>query len=197
MKTTLKTSLALLFGAAILTSCETCENASITPITDEDTSWLSYTKPVPSDGKPDTIRFSNETGAEVKFIRTHLSSSNVPADGYSFDDKCIEKMDTQASAVVQDVTRKMPAMATYILKKPNDLQLKLLVDKLGTYDLDEQNPTHASKEINGITYQNVFEITMNGNDTDDKGKLKKIYFNKAFGFIRVEFYGGKLLQLAH
>ena len=197
MKTTFKTGLALLLGAVLFSSCEQCQTTSVTEVTEADASWLSYTKPVPTDGKPDTIRFANKDNAQVKFVRTHFYSSNVPADGYSFDDKCIEKMDTQVSAIIQDVKRRMPALATYILKKPNDLQVKLMVDKLGTYDINEESPTYATKEINGFTYQDVFEKEMQGNDTDDKGKIKKIYYNKAYGFIRVEFFGGEFLQLQH
>ena len=195
MRTTLKASLTLLLGAALFTSCETCDTASITPVTDEDKSWLAYTQPLPADGKPDTIRFINDTNAIFKFVRTQLHSAQVPGDGYSYNDKCIDQIDTQASAVIQDVTRKMPGLATYILRKPNDLQVKILVENLGTYEIDEQNPTHPSITIDGEVYQDVFEENVPGNDTDNKGKVKKILFNKEHGFIRVEFYGGKFLQL--
>ena len=186
---------ALLFGAVLLTSCETCETSTITPVTEEDTSWLAYTQPVPAGGKPDTIRFTNEANGVTKFIRTQYYTSNVPGEGYSFEDKCIEQLDTQASAVIQDVARKMPGLATYILKKPNELEVKLLVEGLGTYEIQEQTPTHASITIGDNTYLNVFEVNVPGNDTDNPGKVKLVYFNKTQGFIRVEFYGGKFLQL--
>ncbi|MBC5994329.1 hypothetical protein [Pontibacter cellulosilyticus] len=197
MRTTLKASLTLLLGAALFTSCESCETATITPITEEDKTWLAYIQPLPADAKPDTIRFVNEKNEDFKFIRTQLHSTQIPGDGYSYDDKCIEQINTQASAVIQDITRKMPGLATYILRKPNELQVKLLVENLGTYEIQEQNPTYPSITIDGVVYEDVFEQDVPGNDTDNKGKVKKIYFNKEHGFIRVEFYGGKLLQLKH
>ncbi|MEJ8800659.1 hypothetical protein [Pontibacter sp. H249] len=195
MKTTLKTSLALLFGAVLLSSCEKCDTATTTELTEADIDWLSYTDPVPTNGKPDTIRFENEVEAEVKYIRSQLYSNSVPGEGYSFDDKCIEQLDTQASAVIVDVARKMPGMATYLLKRPNDFKVQVLVENLGTYDINTAAPTHATIDIDGKTYQNVYEINVAGNDTYNAGKLKKLYFNKDKGFIRIEFYGGKFLQL--
>ncbi|GAB3203243.1 hypothetical protein ABID22_000958 [Pontibacter aydingkolensis] len=195
MKFTLKTCLALLFGSVLFTSCENCKSPSITTFTETDTDWLAYTADAPTDGKPDTIWFTNDAGADIKFTRTQLYANNLPGDGFTFDDKCIDQMNAQAGAIIQDVTRKMPGLATYILKKPNDLQVKLLVEKLGTYEIQEENPTHASLTIDGLTYVDVFEVSIPGNDTDDKGKVKLVYFNKTHGFIRVEFYGGKFLQL--
>ncbi len=182
-------------GLALLTSCENCETPTTAQLTLEDTNWLAYVNPVPSDGKPDTIRFTNEVNATIKFVRTQLHSATVPGDGYSFEDKCIEQMDTQASSVIQDVARKMPGLAVSILRKPADLKVHLLVDGLGVYEIDEQNPTHPSLTVNNKVYANVFEVNVPGNDNDNKGKVKQILFNKTDGFIKVDFYGGKHLQL--
>ena len=195
MKNKLPLCLALVLGTTILTSCENCETPTVTQITTEDTNWLAYVQPTPADGKPDTIRFVNEANAPVKYVRTQLQSNQVPGEGYTVTDKCVEKIDIEASAVIQDVKRKMPGLATYILRKPNDLDLKLMVEQLGTFEIDENNPTHPSIELGGLTYHNVFEVSVPGNDTENAGKLKKLFFNKTHGFIRVEFYGGKLLQL--
>lgn len=195
MKIKLKACLALLFGAALLTSCDTCEKPTVTELTTEDTDWLVYVKPVPANGIPDTVRFVNQANVPVKYVRTQLQSFQVPGEGYSVSDKCVEKIDVEANAVIQDVRGQMPGLATYILRKPNELVVQLLVQQLGVHEIDEKNPTHQSIELGGQTYHQVFEVNVPGNDTDNAGKLKKLYFNKSHGFIRVEFYGGKYLQL--
>lgn len=197
MKITLKTGLALLFGSVILSSCENCDTATITPIQEQDIEWLVYDDNY-MDAVNDTIRYVNKDNKEVKYVRTSVFSNNVPGQGHSFDDKCVEQMDTQAQIIIRDAstsTTKMPALATYVLRRPNSFDVKILVDQLGTFDIDEANPTHASLKIGDYTYENVYVVEKTGDETNDKGKLKKLYFNKTFGFIRVEYFGGSTMEL--
>jgi len=183
MKTPVTTICSLLFGAVLLSSCERCENATITMVTEEDAKWLVY------DGK-DTIRFVNESNQPIHYIRTYITPENVPGKGYSVDDKCVEQLDTQVSNVIQDVKGKQPGLATYVLKRPDELTVKLIVEGRGAYEIDETKPTHASLPVNGKTYPDVFEIKK---DSTANNTVKRILYNKQVGFISVEFYGGKKL----
>lgn len=185
MKASFKTILCLFFASALLISCEECGEPTITPITEDDAKWLVY-------NNQDTIRYTSNTNEQVKFLLSNAFTENVPGEGYSISDDCIEEMNTQAGRIVQDVKQKWPGMATYILKSPNDLRVSLVVQGGPAIEIDENNPTYPTKRINEVNYLNVFEVNK---DSTKVGDLKRIFFNRDSGFIRVEYYGGRTLQL--
>ena len=184
MKTSVTTLCTLLFGAVLLSSCDKCGESTITMVTEDDAKWLVY------DGK-DTIRFVNEANLPVNYVRTRLTSENVPGEGYSLDDKCIDQLDTQVGNIIQDVRSQQPGLATYILRRPNNLTVQLLVEGRGAYEINESTPTYPSLEVDGTVYNNVFEVKK---DSTAATSVKRILFNKEVGFISVELYGGKKLR---
>ena len=188
MKASIKTILSLLFASTLFTACDKCGEATVTPITESDAEWLVYEN-------QDTIRYTSNTNETVKFILSNAFVENVPAEGYSISDDCIEKLDTQAGRIIQDVKQKWPGMATYILKKPGDLTVSLVLQGNKGINIDENNPTYATKNINGLNYQDVFEIKYDSTSSTKTGELKHLYFNKENGFIEVKYFGGKSLQL--
>lgn len=188
MKRTVTTVLSLLFGSLFLYSCETCENPKITEPTDVDYDWLVYK--INENESPNFENESNQLIESYKYIG--FNSQNVPAEGTSLADDCLEKLDTQVIAQIADTTKRYPALYTYILKRPNDLEVRLAVDSRGDWAIDETKPTYQSLEVNGYPYLNVFEVKP---DSVRTNSVKKILFNKDFGFLQVDFYDGKQLRL--
>ncbi|MBC5772919.1 hypothetical protein H8S95_02500 [Pontibacter sp. KCTC 32443] len=185
MKRTYTSIVSLLLGSLFLYSCETCENPTITQISEADVAWLAYKE-------NSRVNFENEVGdiAPYKFISA--VAQNVPGEGYSLGDDCIEKLDSQASLTIQDTTRKHLNLSTYILRRPDSLTVRLAVQNRGDWPIDKDNPTYPSYDVNGHQYFNVFEVLP---DSTKPNSVKQILFNKEFGFLHVSFYDGKSLTL--
>ncbi|WP_242928691.1 hypothetical protein [Pontibacter vulgaris] len=184
MNKILRPVLALAFGSFLLASCDKCEPTYTQPTT-EDLDWLVY------DTK-DSIRFVNESNKVFTYLRTNAYTQNIPGAGYSVSDDCIEKMDTQVVNVIQQVKNQQPGLAITILKTPEDLTVNLVVEDRGTYKIDKANPTFATLDLNGFTYNNVFEVKA---DSTKATSLKRLLFNKEFGFLSLEMYDGRKLDL--
>lgn len=186
MKRTVTTIFSLLFGSLFLYSCESCENPTITYPTEDETKWLVYElgdKPVYKDERDTLIR-------SYKFLG--FLGQNVPGEGISLSDECMERLDTQVLAEVSDTTGRYPRLFTYILKRPDSLQVKIAVDNLGDWVLDQNNPTHETLEVDGNVYSNVYEINA---DSVKLNSVKTVLFNKEYGFLYVDFYNNKKLTL--
>lgn len=188
MKRTVYTIFSVLFGSLFLYSCETCDNPTITNPTEADTDWLvydyiNYYKP----------EFENEKDSLIKSFRFQgFMTQNIAAEGTSLSDDCIEKLDTQVFAQLADTTKRYPALYTYILKRPDTLEVRLAVENRGDWAIDQNNPTYPSLEVNGYDYLDVYEVTP---DSVKSNSVKKILFNKQFGFLLVDFYDGRQLRL--
>jgi hypothetical protein len=186
MKKTVTTIFSLLFGSLFLYSCETCENPTITYPTESDNEWLVYkpgNKPVYKDERDTLIR-------SYKFIG--FLGQNVPGAGASVSDDCLEKLDTQVTAQLSDTTGKHSTFYTYILKRPDSLQVKIAVDNVNAWTLDQNKPTYQTLEVGGNVYADVFEVKA---DSLKINSVKKVLFNKQYGFLQVEFYNKKRLTL--
>ncbi len=191
-KTLLNLSIVLLFALPALTSCEKCGNVMLSEPSVADSEWLVYKK-------NDTITFKTETGSEFRYARTGIYAQNIPGEGFSAEDECIDQIDIQVRTVMEDVNNEQPFLSTRILSKPNDLVVGVSVgekvnDKsveIGVWEIDENSPDHDSLAVNQKMYYNVFEL--NPNDSKANG-VRQILFNKGFGFLRVEFENGKLLE---
>lgn len=183
MKTPLKALFVCLLSAGFLASCEQCKAPVVTELNEADTKWLVY-------NTTDTVRFTDQTNETVKYVLTDAFAERVPGEGYTFADDCIETQDTQAARVIQNVGKKWPGLATYVLRRPEKFQINLIVEGQSSFALQENNPTFPTLEINGQNYQNVYEFKK---DSTASGSLKRVLFNQNQGYLQVEFYGGKKL----
>ena len=191
-KTLYKTLLVLLLAATALTSCEKCANVTITEPTPEDSEWLVYQQ-------KDTITFQTEADDVVRYTRTGIYAQNVPVEGFSLEDECIDQVDVQVRTVMEAIANAQPYLGTRILSKPNDLVVELAVgenvdDKameLGVWEIDENSPAYDSLEVNDKMYYQVFEVNPEGTAANS---VSQLLFNKEFGFLRVVFNSGKKLE---
>ncbi|WP_347158937.1 hypothetical protein [Pontibacter chitinilyticus] len=185
MKASVRIALILLLSPVLFSSCNNCDTPVVTSLQPEDTAWLPYKQ-------GDTIRYLNESNAAVFFICTEVAQGTIPADGYSPDEKCIDKQNTQADYIIKDIKDKYNALATLIVRKPESLEVKLAAEKNSSWEIDENNPKYPSLELNGTTYSQVFEVNL---DSTKTGSLKRLLYSQTNGFIRAEYYDGRLLQL--
>ncbi|SFH02959.1 hypothetical protein [Pontibacter chinhatensis] len=186
MKTTVTSFLLLLFASATLSSCESCGDITITEPTVEDTKWLVY-------GQNDTALFKITDGGTVDtltYLRTGTYVQNVPGAGYSINDECIDKRDTQLTNIIEDKERKLPYMGTYILKKPDSLIVKIGVGSKVAWEI-KNTDVPQPVQVNGDDY-NAYVYTATPTADNDP---KLVYFNKEYGFLRVELKNGKTLEL--
>ncbi|WP_161890791.1 hypothetical protein [Pontibacter russatus] len=191
-KTLYKTLSVLFLAATALTSCEKCGNVAITEPTPEDSQWLVYQQ-------KDTIPFQTETADVVRYTRTGIYAQNVPGEGLSLEDECIDQVDVQVRTVLEDIADAQPYLSTRILSKPNDLVVELAVgenaaDKaveLGVWEIDERSPSYDSLEVNDRMYYEVFEVNP---ESTAANNVSQLLYNKEFGFLRVAFNSGKKLE---
>ncbi|GAA4438261.1 hypothetical protein GCM10023188_33450 [Pontibacter saemangeumensis] len=191
-KTVLKLFTVMLFAAAGLTSCEKCGNVLITEPTPEDSEWLVYKL-------NDTTAFQTETADIVRYTRTGIYAQNVPGEGFSMEDECIDQIDVQVRTVMEDVQNVQPYLGTRILSKPDDLVVEVAVgenvnDKaveIGVWEIDENNPSYDSLAVNDKMYYDVFEVNP---ENTKANSISQILYNKEFGFLSVSFYSGKKLE---
>ena len=188
MRKTVYTIFSVLFGSLFLYSCETCDNPTITYTTAEDNKWLVYD--FVDNYNPN---FENENDSLIKSFKFQgYIGQNVPGEGVSLTDDCVEKLDTQVFAHLQDTTQRYPSLYTYILKRPDTLEVRVAVENRGDWAIDKENPTYESLEVNGIQYFDVFEVNPDSLKTNS---VKQILFNKQYGFLQVDFYDGRQLRL--
>ena len=139
------------------------------------------------------MTFINEKAEEVLFVNTLLNAQQVPGEGFNVADDCIERYDMQAMSIIKNAQKNYPGLATYFLKRPDKFEVTLLVENQGEYTIDESQPTYPSVEVNSTVYSNVFEVIKT--DSSKATNLKRLLFNKEFGFISVEYYDGRKLEL--
>ncbi|WP_276497319.1 hypothetical protein [Pontibacter litorisediminis] len=188
MKTTVKSFFLLMFASATLAGCDNCGTTSILEPTVEDTQWLVY-------GNGDVALFNN-AGDTVTYQRTGIYAQNVPGEGYSVTDDCIEKLNTQVTNIIEDKERKMPYLGTYVLKKPDSLIVKVGVGSKNAWEIKPTTDTPQTVEVGEgetkKTYTDVYVLTADSTAADSP---KEVYFSKEQGFIKVELYNKKVLEL--
>lgn len=182
---------AFILAALLFTSCKDCDTTT-TQFDEKDVEWLVY-------DRGDTVRFLNEVGDTVTYTNTALVAEQVPGEGYNVSDNCIGHFDVQAYSVMEDVARnntgatKSPGLATYFLKREKGLEVSVAVDERGEYKLNLAQPTYPSVEVNDVLYNEVYEVV--NSDASKVTNVKRILFNKQSGFLSVEFYNDKKLEL--
>ncbi|MBD1395569.1 hypothetical protein H9Q13_00185 [Pontibacter sp. JH31] len=181
----LKLASAIIGATLLFTSCKDCDTTVI-QVADDEAEWLVY-------DRNDSVTFINEKAEEVLFVNTLLNAQQVPGEGFNVSDDCIERYDMQAMSIIQNTQRSYPGLATYFLKRPDTFEVILLVENQGEYTIDETQPTYPSLDVNNTLYTNVFEVT--NPDGSKATNMKRLLFNKEFGFISVEYYDGKKLEL--
>ena len=185
MKKTITTALTLVLGSTLLFSCETCDNPTVTQLNQQDIDWLVYEE-------KSEEKFLNEKGDTIEYKFGGALAQTVAGEGYSTSDECIDKLDTQAFMYLQDESKKNDSFITYILKRPHNLILKIGVDGRGDWTIDKDKPTYPEYEVGDRTFINVYEILP---DSTKPTSVKRILFNKGYGFLYVGYYNGKSLQI--
>lgn len=185
MKKNVSLPSALLFLAMLLSSCDKCGTPAVTPLEPGDEAWLPYEL-------GSTFRFVNETDTVVPYTCTSAATTYVPAEGYSVNDKCIDKQNAEASRIIQDTKDQYPPMGMFILRSPSSFTVQVAVESHGSWRLEAHNYTYPVLQVNGTTYNNVFEVEPDSTKPSD---LKRLLYNKEAGFISIEYYDGRLLQL--
>ncbi|MHC2990483.1 hypothetical protein OB13_02385 [Pontibacter sp. HJ8] len=186
MTNSIKLMGAVLLSTFLFSSCQEDCDTTVTQVSEDEAGWLVYSR-------GDSAYFINETNQQVNFVNTALLSEQVPGEGFSTTSDCIEQYDVQAFSSIEDPQNKYPGLATYILKKPDTLQVVIVVEERGEFEINEAQPTYATLTINNVAYSNVFEIVKT--DSTKTTNLKRLRFNKQFGFLSAEYYDGKKLQL--
>ncbi|MBX0332509.1 hypothetical protein K3G39_04585 [Pontibacter sp. HSC-14F20] len=184
-----------MLATLLFTSCKECETTT-TQFDEKDVEWLVYER-------DDTVRFLNEIGDTVTYANTALVADHVPGEGYNISDNCIGHFDIQAYSVMQDIARSStstststsnnPGIMTFFLKRENSLEVSLAVDKLGEYKLNHTQPAYPAVEVNGVVYNDVYEVL--NNDASKVTNLKRILYNKQSGFLSLEFHNDRKLEL--
>lgn len=185
MKLSLSSFFLLLLATVMLSSCEKCGNVTRSSPTAADAEWLPYRE-------NDEIRFITELNDTVVYNRSGIFAQEFPGEGFSATDECIDKVNVQIRSVIGDTSDNRPSLITRILRKPDDLQVELGVADMGIWEVNDQEPPIESLQVNGKAYNNVYEVRTNSTQEDG---VRRILYNKEFGFLRVEFNDGKFLQL--
>ncbi|WP_244554627.1 hypothetical protein [Pontibacter indicus] len=191
MKHSMKLAGVVMLATLLFTSCKDCDTTT-TQFDEKDVEWLVY-------DRGDTVRFLNEAGDTVAYTNTALIAEQVPGEGYNVSDNCIGHFDVQAYSVMQDVARNSsgtnsnPGIMTFFLKRENSLEVSLAVDQRGEYKLNLAQPAYPSVEVNGVLYNDVYEVSRS--DASKVTNVKRILFNKQHGFLSLEFHNDKKLEL--
>lgn len=176
------TSLGLFAVLLFFSSCNDC-NVSVAQFENGDSNWTVYKS-------RDTLRMVDENNSEFRFVNTRVTSDPVPGDGFSPADACIEQYYTRRASVMQESNnpKRLPGLTVVALKRPNDIQISLVTVNRGELRIPDINsPNAATLEVNGFTYNNVFELVNNDSIPDG---VRRILFNREYGFLQVEYFEG-------
>lgn len=187
MKHSLKLAGAFILATFLFTSCKDCDT-TVTQFDEDDVAWLAYEQ-------NDTVHFLTELGDTVQYRNVGMRAEQIPGEGFNISDDCIERYDVQAYAILEEKTKKSPGLMTYFIKRENSFLVGLAVENNGEFKLDMAAPTYPSLEVNGTPYLNVYEVLQTNNT--EAGRVKRILFNQSYGFLSIELYGDKKLELIH
>ncbi|WP_157578845.1 hypothetical protein [Pontibacter roseus] len=170
----------------LFSACNDC-STSVSQFENGDSTWTVY-------AAQDSLQMLAENDTVYTFVNVRTSSEPVPGEGFDVTDACIEQYDTRRVSVMQqaDTPRRFPALTVIAQRRPNDIQVSLAVAGRGTLLIPDVNtPQHASLPVNGFTYTNVFDVAAADSTGSD---VKRILFNREFGFLQVEFFRGRTLK---
>ncbi|MBD1395570.1 hypothetical protein H9Q13_00190 [Pontibacter sp. JH31] len=183
MKQIFTTTTLVLFAILLFfSSCNDC-SVSVAQFENGDSNWTVY-------NSGDTLHLVDEKNTVFRFVNTRITSDPVPGEGFSPTDACIEQYDTRRASVMQETTnpKRLPGLSVVALKKPSVIQVSLVVVNRGELPIPDLNtPQHASLQVNGFTYQNVFDLVSNDSIPDG---VRRILFNREYGFLQVEYFRG-------
>ncbi|MHA6247556.1 hypothetical protein ACXYMU_06440 [Pontibacter sp. CAU 1760] len=183
-KYTLFLFFTLLLAAGLLSSCEKCGNVIISEPTPEDAAWLVYKK-------NDTIAFLTEVNDTVRYIRTGIFAQTLPGEGFSVEDACVDALDVQVRTVLEDVAETRPVLGTRILSQPENVTVELTMGDNEAWEIQNFQPTYDSLQVGEKWYKSVYELNP---DAGSPQQVTQLLYNKEFGFLRVRYGNGKLLQ---
>jgi hypothetical protein len=178
-------SLAAAAFLLLFSSCNDC-TTSVAQFENGDSDWTVYEA-------RDTLLMVDRTNIVRVFVNTRVNSDPVPGDGFDVTDPCIEQYYTRRSSVMQHASspRLFPALTVVALKTPETVRINLVVAQRADLPIPDINsPQHAQYTLEGVTYQNVFDII---NEESGPDGVSRILFNRDFGFLRVEFADGRIL----
>lgn len=177
-------SLGFLCSLLLLSSCNDC-TTSVAQFENGDSDWVVY-------GTGDTLRMVDEQNNAFTFVNTRVSSDPVPGEGFAVSDACIEQYDTRRASVMQETSqpiRRLPGLTVIARRRPNDIQVSLVAVNRGELLIPDINtPQHAQLDINGFTYSNVYEVV---NEAPAPDGLRRVLFNREYGFLQVEYAAGE------
>lgn len=172
-------------GLLGLGACNDC-TTSVATFENGDSNWTVY-------NARDTLLMVDDTDIVRVFVNSRVNSDVVPGEGFDVTDACIEQYYTRRSSVMQHAAspRLFPALTVVALKSPETVFINLVVAQRADLPIPDINtPQHAQLTLEGVTYQNVFDINSDDSDSND---VKRILFNREFGFLHVEFTNGRTL----
>jgi hypothetical protein len=178
---TVSTFLSLLLFCAMLLlgSCNNCET-TVAQFENGESTWTVY-------NQRDTLLMVDNTDTVRVFLNSQVNSELIPGFGFATADACIAQYDTRRVSVMQHAAspRRFPGMSVVAIKSPDSIRVNLVVVNRGNFRIPDINtPQHAQKLIGGITYENVFELT---NEEAEGNNVRRVLFNRAYGFLQVEF----------
>ena len=179
-------SAGLCLGALFLSSCNDC-TTSVAQFDDADNEWLVY-------GTQEELQMVDERDLNQDtvfvFKNSSIKSEQMPGEGFDVTDACIEQYDTRRASVMQNSSGdELPGLTVVALKRPNDLQVSLVVINRGEFPIPDLNtPQYDSLVINGFTYRDVFQLAHP--DSSSIG-VSRVLFNKEYGFLKVVYHNDR------
>lgn len=169
-----------------LSSCNNCESV-VSQFENGDSTWTVY-------NQGDTLRMVDNTDTVRVFINSQVNSELIPADGFSLSDECIEQYYTRRTSIMQHASnpRRFPGLTVVALRTPETIRVNLVVVNRGDFPIpDINNPQLDELTLEGVTYRDVFDLTVEEPGTPSG--LSRIQFNREFGFLHVEYADGRTL----
>ncbi|MCC9166814.1 hypothetical protein [Pontibacter harenae] len=185
MKSTFTLMLSFVVGALLFSSCDKCDEVKYSRATTDDLEWLVY-------GQDDSIKFVNQDNVLLTFTRVNATENQLPGEGYSASDECIEKVDVQHLVTMQDLKNQHPTFGTAVTRSSDKLKVNVMLESRGMHEINVENPDFETLEVNGQNYSNVYEITA---DSTRTYSLKRLLFNKSHGVLYYELYDRREYKL--
>jgi len=185
MKSRFTLLLSFVAGALLLSSCDKCGTATYAEPTAQDLEWLVYEQ-------NDSIKYVNQDNVPLIFTRVNAVTNQLPGQGFSASDDCIERYDVQYATTMQDLKNQHPTFGTVVSRLSDTLLVQVMLENRGIYTIDVDNPDFPVKEVNGKEYTDVYEINA---DSTRTYSLKHLLFNKTHGVLSYELYDRRTYKI--
>lgn len=179
------TFLYLILGCGMLSlsSCKDC-STSVAQFENGENTWTVY-----NSGAQLFMRDGTDT---IRFVNTRAISEPIPGEGFSLADACIEQYYTRRVSTMQDPSARLPGLSVVAIKQPETIRVSLVVINRAELLIPDINtPQLAEQTINGVTYYDVFDLQ--DETAVEPNGVKRILFNRASGFLQVEYVSGRTL----